>query len=149
MKLHLGCDDDIREGFENLDPKINGWTFESGLPYADASVDAITISHALMYVNPQDWLNVCAEFFRVLQQDGVVRITEDDTESATSPRSWNPWKGAKTLTGPGMASLYLRKAGFRVSICGPYDTRYKDTSILIHHRIAIPNYVFYIEGIKP
>lgn len=147
--LHLGCDGDIRPGFDNLDQSIDGWRFESGLPYPDACVDGITISHALMYVQPTDWPAACLEFFRVLRRGGVVRITEDDTESPESGRFGVVYPGARCATGPAMAGMFLRESGFTVKICSATETLFHDGSLLIAHREnRKPKFVFYIEGQK-
>lgn len=149
MKLHLGCADDIRAGFENLDPAINGWRFEAGLPYPDGSVEGITISHALMYVEPLDMGAVAREFYRVLVPGGVVRITEDDCESRSSARYMKPYPGAKQLTGPRYTGFHLRWAGFDVRICNADETHFSDNTLLIAHREhKQPRYVFYLEAIK-
>lgn len=147
--LHLGCSDDIRPGFDNLDPIINGWTFQSGLPYADDSVDGITISHALMYVPELEWYPVLTEFHRVLHKFGVVRITEDDCESPHSGRYNKPYPGAAVRTGPYMATRILREVGFFAEMCNAKETRFMDESLLISHREnKQPRYVFYVEGVK-
>lgn len=149
MLLHLGSDGDILDGFDNLDPKIDGWTFEAGLPYADGSVNGITISHALMYVDLVNWPAVCAEFFRVLRHDGVVRITEDDTESAESGRYQQMYPGAACATGPSMVRTFLERAGFAVMDCDCTQTFFENIKLLIAHREhKVPKYVFYIEGIR-
>lgn len=147
--LHLGCGDDIREGFDNLDART-GWRFEDGLSaYASGSIAGITISHALMYVSVDDWYDVFREFNRVLVQFGCVRITEDDCESPTSPRSMQPWTGFVSRTGPVAIGHFLTAAGFASHVCKANETHFIDDSLLIAHREdKRPYYVFYIEGIK-
>jgi ubiquinone/menaquinone biosynthesis C-methylase UbiE len=149
IRLHLCCDDHRIDGYEHHDPKVDGWRFEDGLPYPDGSVECITISHGLSQISEEGWNHACGEFFRVLEVGGIIRITDDDTESLTSKRRENPFPGVNSLTGPYMARRHLRAAGFVVADVGPYATHFKDTSILIHLRIAKPSYVFYIEGAKP
>lgn len=148
--LHLGCGNDLRVGFDNLDAK-NGWRFEDGLPhYADGSVDGITISHALMYVEEQNWRAVMFEFFRVLRRGGVVRITEDDCETPGSLRKQMPWPGAAILTGPNMVLDSLQQAGFVPYLCTAKDTHFVNDSLLIAHREhKTTKYFFYAEGVKP
>lgn len=145
--LHLGCSDDIREGFDNLDAKT-GWRFEDGLPYENESVDGITISHALMYVAPPDLPYVMSEFYRVLKPSGVVRITEDDIETPASARHNDPYPGARLLTGPSMMRHSLQDAGLLGIYCTATETCFSDNSLLIAHREKTPWYVFYIEGLK-
>lgn len=146
MKLHLGCGPDIKEGFENRDKEIDGWTFQSGLPYADDSIAGITISHALHILTGAEYEAFIAECFRVLIPLGVLRITDDDTESPTSKRHSEPWFEAKTLTGPFQTAKVLDKVGFRTRHVGPKTTHFSDDSLLIERRDL--SYVYFIEGIK-
>lgn len=146
MKLHLGCGTDIKDGFENRDKCIDGWTFQSGLPYADGSVEGITISHALHILTPAEYETFIRECFRVLVPLGVLRITDDDTESPTSKRRAEPWFEAKTLTGPFQTDKVLQAVGFRARHVGPKTTHFIDDSLLIERRDL--SYVYFIEGIK-
>ena len=148
MKLNLGCGPDRLEGFDNLDKRM-GWTFESGLPYADESVEGITISHALVYVAERHLSSVLADLFRVLVPGGVVRITEDDTERETSARKNTLWPGTVTPTGPHMMAKHLHEAGFLVREVGRNETHFSDRSLIQSWRHADPPYYFFIEGIKP
>lgn len=152
--LHLGCGDDIHPDKTNLDPKINGWTFESGLPmFADGSVDGITISHAIQNIKRENWSSVFGEFYRVLRKEGVIRITDDDTETPSSPRYKKPvmYKGKPvTPTGPGSVRFYLKQAGFRLVMDQKADaTLFESVDLLIAHREhKKPHFVFYIEAVK-
>lgn len=149
LLLHLGCGDDRRVGFDNLDART-GWRFEDGLPdYRSGSVSGITISHALMYVDQSEWLDIFREFHRVLVPFGCVRITEDDCESPESPRTEKPWPGFVTRTGPIMTGKLLTDAGFAAHVCRADETYFIDDSLLIAHREhKCPRYVYYIEGIR-
>lgn len=152
MKLYLGCGPDIKPGFEHRDRQLAydvkaGWTFESGLPYSNDSVDCITISHSLMYVKETDWSFVFSEFYRVLKPAGVIRITEDDIESPTSSYYQKPWPGANIETGPNLVRRYLEGAGFKTLSVTARETLFKDDSILVLLREG-HSYVFYIEGLK-
>lgn len=147
MKLNLGCGDFPLEGFDNLDIKT-GWRFENGfVDYANDSVEAITISHALMYVAHQNWKNVFAELARVLAPGGVVRITEDDTANPESER-YGGWHDANTMTSPALMLAELRRAGLRAIRCNPDSTGWHDNS-LIQHWHGNPPKVFHVEGQKP
>ena len=148
MKLNLGSGVVCLGGFENLDVRW-GWKFESLLPYAAGSVQGITISHALMYLAEHEWPRVFADFHRALAPGGVIRITEDDTESETSKRKRYPHPDALLRTGPKMAALYLNRAGFRVHGVGRDETHFSDSSLIQAWRNEEPPYYFFIEGVKP
>jgi ubiquinone/menaquinone biosynthesis C-methylase UbiE len=148
MYLNLGCNGDIRKGFVNLD-KATGWRFEDGLPqYPDGSVQGITISHALQNVALEDWPRVLAEFYRVLAPGGVVRITDDDTESPSSSRYGRVWGPGLTPTGPWMTERFLQGAGFRTRICGAHDSILP--TLIIAHRENRPEgpFTYFVEGVK-
>lgn len=144
MKLNLGCGDYILPGFINLD-KLTGWSYESGLPYENESVEAITISHSLMMVEDEYWPTIFDEIHRVLQPGGIVRITEDSTGDKRSKR-YGGYRTAKSLTTPEKVSSYL---GSRFDVFNVVfdETKYKDSS-LIQSNHGKPPKVFFIEGRK-
>lgn len=145
MKLNLGCGINKKMGFQNLDIET-GWSFEQG-PYPHyGTVDAITISHALMYVDEHDWPWVMYELYKSLKFYGIIRITEDDTEHPLSERAAG-YEGHKIKTGPKMMRRYLEAAGFEVHDVSAEVTHYKDDSLkqAFHGQ---PPKVFFIEGIK-
>jgi ubiquinone/menaquinone biosynthesis C-methylase UbiE len=107
LKLNLGAGSHPLEGFENLDKP---WTYESGLPYKDENVEAITISHSLMYVAEKNYPFVFKEFYRVLKPNGRLRITEDDTENPKSER-YGGYFDAVSLTSKKMIDNYAK--GFK------------------------------------
>ena len=116
IKLNLGSKYRKLPGFDNLD-KMFGWYFQEGLPqYADQSVDGITISHALMFLSPNELRTFAKEMNRVLKFGGVVRITEDDTENplSTMYKTGNIKSGPRCLTGPKMMRLVLESTGFDI-----------------------------------
>ena len=142
-KLNLGCGDKKLEGFDNLDLP---WRYETGLRYKDDSVDAITISHSLMYVRLSDYPYVFSEFYRVLKPEGVIRITEDDTMNERSERVGG-YPGANSLTYPEMMLDLLEHAGFKAFGCLPTWSSYKDDSLMQNFH-GTPPKVFFVEGIK-
>lgn len=145
MKLNLGCGVNKLQGFVNLDANV-GWTFERGeYPHYDV-VEAITISHALMYVDEKDIKRVMYELYKCLRFFGTIRITEDDTEDPASERK-DGYEGHKIKTGPKMMRKLLREAGFTVFDVDQHVTTYKDKS-LIQNFHGVPPKVFHIEGIK-
>lgn len=140
IKLNLGCGQHPLEGFVNMDPEIDGWKFESGLRgYPDESVDAITISHALMYVHERDFGFVFDEVWRVLKYGGIVRITEDDS------RFWK-WHGTITELTPIFMEAVLKVSEFEPYHLDKDSTLYHDRSLIQDwHPRAVS---FYIEGKK-
>lgn len=145
VKLNLGCGPAVLDGFENLDA-ATGWRFEDGLPYADATVAVITISHALMYVPLAEWPAVFADLARVLEPGGIVRVTEDDTEEPESER-FGGWHDAITLTAPELVMGHLADAGLAAFRVGMDETLFRDRS-LIQQLHGAPPKVFAVEGRK-
>lgn len=138
------------KGMVNLD-KSTGWTFEgTGLQeYADGSVDGITISHALMFVDRNDWVSVFADLARALRPGGVLRVTEDDTVHPES-RTRGGWRGrfpAVSLTSPGWVLRHMRDAGLDAREVGREETAFEDGSLLQAHYGDRPH-VFFVEGVK-
>jgi hypothetical protein len=147
-RLNLACGPHILPGFDNLDQNLNGWRFEEGLgDYVDGSVEAITISHGLLYLPIPNWPYVFKEIARVLEPGGIVRITEDDTEDPESER-FGGWHDAVTLTSEKLVATHLRKAKLIVQKVDADTTMFTDRSLIQAHHGAPPK-VFFIEGRKP
>lgn len=152
--LNLGCGTPDTESWAPIEGCVNldrslGWRFEDGLgAYATGSIDGITVSHALMYVELADWPAVFAEFARVLRDGGVVRITEDETQDTRSPRhgGWRGSQPAITLTFPELVKAYLRAAGLVAHDCDPGETR--GDPRLVQHLHGDPPDVFHVEGVR-
>lgn len=157
LRLNLGCGTPNTRSwhpmpwFVNLDKSLD-WRFEDGLAdFVDGSVAGITISHALMYVAEPDWPRVFAEFARVLQPGGVIRITEDETkdpQSARHPHGWQGSQPAVTLTHPAMVRSALERAGFVAYDVSATTTHFADQSLCQAQHGEAPT-VFFIEGVRP
>ncbi len=145
LKLNLGCGNHPLDGFVNLDKKT-GWLWENGLKaYPDGTVDAITVSHTLMYVRVENWPFIFSELYRVLKQGGVLRITEDETEDPKS-RWYGGHPEAVSLTSPAINRRFMERAGFTVFDVTPDESKFSDTSLIQqwHNEVT----VFFIEGVK-
>lgn len=151
MKLNLGCGWSPIEGFVNLDKKDGGWNFEMGLPiYPEHTVQGITISHALMYVEEEFWPFVFSECYRVLVPGSVLRVTEDVTDDPRSIRYPNGNPGdpdLKTLTSSRMVFAAMKSAGFRPFWVDPSYTMSGDLR-MIQRLHGDPPHVFHMEGVK-
>ncbi len=145
-KLNLGCGPNKLDGFVNVN-KSDSWQLEDGLnDYADSSVEAITISHAAMYVPLSEWPPMFREFHRVLEPGGILRVTEDDTADPESER-FGGWHDAATLTSPGLVREHMKEAGFKVRKHSATTSGFKDKSLLQAWHGEEPK-VFFIEGRK-
>lgn len=151
--LNLGCGNPDAAswhpmpGMVNLDKSL-GWRFEHGLSvFADGTVEGITVSHALMYVEKPHWPMMFAEFSRVLKPGGVMRITEDDTshpQSRTYPMGWRGSDPAAILTDPKMMRRALESAGFLVrDVTASTGVR----ELMQDQHGGVPH-CFYIEGVR-
>lgn len=144
LRLNLGGGINPIAGYVNLD-KSNGWMFEDGLEaFPAGSVEAITISHVLMYVPIDRWRGVFAELARVLQPGGTIRITED---AIGCPGSGRPIirPRAAVATTPQLVLDHLAAAGTRAALVDPDETGFVDRS-LIQQNYGSPPDVFHVEG---
>lgn len=149
VKLNLGCGKYPLPGFVNLDKRM-GWFFQKGLPqYKDASVDAVTMSHTLMYQTVPEIESSIREVWRVLKDGGIVRITEDDTENLLSDTYLKGYKHSwRCLTGPRMMRRILEGVGFIVHDVDEDITHFFDRSLMQNFHGGRPR-CFFMEGIKP
>lgn len=145
VRLNLGAGAHPLEGFVNLDA-ADGWRFQNGLDeYPDGSVEAVTISHALMYVPLDEWPGVFAEIRRVLEAGGVVRVTEESNDDPAS-RLWGG-KRRNTRTSPERVLEQMAAVGLVAKQVTPGRTRFRDKS-LIQQWHGKPPDVFHVEGVK-
>lgn len=150
VRLNLGSGVYTIDGWENLDaaghPGTTLWRWEDGLPYEDATVEAITVAHSLMYVPDSLWPRVFFDMARVLRPGGVLRITEDSAEDPESER-FGGHHDAVSMTSPGKVIDAMRAAGLRAQTVEPRETHFRDPAIcqVLH---GLPPKVFFVEGVK-
>jgi len=145
MKLNLGSSINQIKGFKNLDA-IDGWYVQHGLDYPDNSIEAITISHLVMYIKELDIEPFFKEMYRVLEPKGIVRITEDNSTFIGS-KIFGGWKDAVMLTSADFLREYLEKVGFKSFEVKEDETHYKDKSLCQRLHGGWPR-VYHIEGLK-
>jgi len=143
LKLNLGCGENKLKGFVNLDKK-EGWKFQDGLSnYYDDSIEAITISHAIMYLDDKEVKTFLIEAYRVLKVGGIIRIVEDNVGEGGRKKWWS----ARILTNATMMRELLEDARFEVHNVDLDKTHHIDDS-LIQRFHGDPPKTFHMEGIK-
>lgn len=147
LRLNLGGEINRIPGYVNMDVSY-GWKFEHGLGmWGTGSVEAITESHSLMYVAPEDWPAAFAEMARVLQPGGYIRLTHDAIGVYGSTRR-HIRPGAALETIPELVVEHLEAAGIPARVVVPEETGFRDRS-LIQQNYGQPPDVFHVEGRKP
>ncbi len=78
LKLNLGCGNDLREGYENIDLFVHGdGIIEMDaleLEYGDNEVDEILAKNLLQYIPKSDLESALAEWTRVLKPGGLLQL---------------------------------------------------------------------------
>lgn len=72
---------------EHLDERVQFYQMDAlrKLDFPDSSFDLVNQRLADSYLRTWDWRNLLAEYQRVTQRGGVIRITESDFVESTSP----------------------------------------------------------------
>lgn len=146
LRLNLGGGLNPIPGYLNLD-KSNGWKFEDGLfEYPDGSVEVVTESHALMYVDERYWPLVFGEIARVLQPGGLARFTQD---AIGAPGSRRPVirPRAKVATSAERVLRHLAAVGLDGRVVEPDETSFADRTP-IQQNYGSPPDVFHVEAVK-
>lgn len=86
IQVNLGCEDDIMQGWFNLDhhphnDSVTMWKLGERIPVADNSCSVILIQHVLMYARKEEYTNILKECMRVLRKTGILIIKEDDNRN--------------------------------------------------------------------
>lgn len=84
LRLHLGSGATRLEGWINVDIPPADLTMHLGwaLPFADASVEYIYLSHVLEHLSREEAAHLLSESQRVLAPGGVLRVVVPDMEKA-------------------------------------------------------------------
>jgi SAM-dependent methyltransferase len=83
--VNIGCGTVFHPDWINLDsapasPEVRFHDARHGLPFADASVDAVYHAHMLEHLEGDDARNFLIECHRILRPGGVVRVVVPDLE---------------------------------------------------------------------
>ncbi len=84
VRLNLGCGDDIRPGFVNVDKfPLNESVVQAdlpNLPFEDEQADEVLLSHVLEHFGYADGELLCREIHRVLKPGGYAFIEVPDIQ---------------------------------------------------------------------
>lgn len=82
LKLHLGCGTVRLDGWVNIDlhtPQADfHWDIRRPLPFADAAARFIYHEHVIEHVSIDEAVACFADWFRVLEPGGVLRVATPD-----------------------------------------------------------------------
>jgi hypothetical protein len=119
-KLNLGCESQIIEGWENLDPRhdkfpgATPWQWNLPIPCDDGQAELVLVQHVLMYCERRDYAWNLGEIARALRKGGKFLLKEEDNRIY----NWKPL-GTKHRTGyicgatnPDDIMPFLKEAGF-------------------------------------
>jgi predicted SAM-dependent methyltransferase len=85
LRVNLGCGYRPVKGWINVDRARAAevqvvWDLTTGLPFPDSSCSAIFSEHVIEHVTKEDAIKLIRECYRVLQNDGVLRMSTPDAE---------------------------------------------------------------------
>jgi len=117
MRLNLGSGNHPVKGYKNIDIDLSlkpdeCYDISRGIREKDNSVDKILISHTLMYLRPSGVKHVLRECLRVLKENGVIRITEDNRHLKRRNKEQQHQYGAGVLFDIIEMIEMLREVGF-------------------------------------
>jgi SAM-dependent methyltransferase len=83
--LNVGCGNCYHPSWTNVDlaskdADVHQYDIRSGLPFPDASFDAVYHSHVLEHLPPDEGRSLIRECFRVLKPGGTLRVVVPDLE---------------------------------------------------------------------
>ncbi len=83
--LNLGCGERFHPEWTNLDaapasPSVQAHDLSKGIPFPDATFDAVYLSHVLEHFEKNKALLLLRECHRVLRREGIVRVVVPDLE---------------------------------------------------------------------
>jgi SAM-dependent methyltransferase len=87
--LNIGCGDRFHLDWTNLDfnsnsPQVKAHNLRQGLPFPEASFEAVYLSHVLEHFSRSAGSSLLRECHRVLRSRGIVRVVVPDLEQIAS-----------------------------------------------------------------
>jgi SAM-dependent methyltransferase len=83
--LNVGCGSRFHPAWVNIDfvsysPQVRTFDLRKGLPFSDASFDAVYHSHLLEHLRRNEATSFLSDCFRVLRPNGTIRVVVPDLE---------------------------------------------------------------------
>jgi predicted SAM-dependent methyltransferase len=109
LKLHLGSGSVYKAGWVNIDllpVKVDvPWNLANGIPFPDASVDAIMHEHLQEHLTLREGYELARESRRVLKRGGILRVGVPDAGQAVQSYAGN-WSDEWARSAPtGMIAI--------------------------------------------
>ena len=114
MKLNLGCGQDKRIGWENIDKEEDILTMKRD----EESVDAILLNHVAMYFRPEEMRVLLKKWYGWLKKGGTVHIETQDLDRIHTPEvlyGMGGNAGHKWGYTPQTLGELMEEAGFRTN----------------------------------
>jgi predicted SAM-dependent methyltransferase len=84
MKLHIGCGNNVKEGYVNIDKFVKNASIENydilKLPIDENSVDEVLAEHVVEHLTFQEEREFFYEMYRVLKTGGKLKLEVPDIE---------------------------------------------------------------------
>jgi len=84
MKIHLGCGNNLLEGYLNIDKFVIAENVLNldvlNLPFSDGEVELILAEHLVEHLSFNEEKRFFNEMFRILKPDGILKIEVPDFE---------------------------------------------------------------------
>lgn len=125
MKLNLGCGEDIRAGFINIDALAGVGVdvvcdISQKLPYKDNSCEEIIAQDILEHLTREQLGDTLAEISRVLKKDGLLRVRIPNVDAIIE----------KFMGDPETRNLFLYGNSYRTGIWGVHKAGYTSETFI-------------------
>lgn len=150
QRINVGGGMVLRYGFQTLDNRVGYYkipafyvdyehdlTSEEVFPFFAEQLKEIYCSHTLEHIPQKHWQHIFYEFYRILKDDGKIRIVCPDWDiQKYAPTKYDPNhpENHVTIVTTNMLFSFLSGAGFkniRVTSALPFETKDRDISVNI------------------
>jgi len=125
LKLNLGSEDNVLEGFENIDPRweqfkslgVKPWGgWNTRIPYEDGSAELAIVQHVLMYCKRENYDKNLQEIHRVLCPSGKLILKEEENGVYQWRKLGTKHRSGHIIGSTNLAEIspILEKNGFKI-----------------------------------